>query len=352
MPGKKLAWTVPGGLPLLAALVPDGVDVKVIDEAIEDIIFADLAEFDIIGVTGMIVQRDRMLEILQKLKTLPAKVVVGGPYASIDEAFFDGMCDAIFIGEADTTWPEFINSILAGEETNYRYEQKSATDMASLPPVRIDLLKHQHYVSASLQYSRGCPFTCEFCDIIVIFGRKPRVKTPKQVLEELDGIRLSGLKFCFIVDDNFIGNKVAVKELLSSIIAWQEKHNYPLILSTEVTLNLADDPVLLELMYRANFREVFIGIESPRAASLQETKKLQNLRGDSMSDKLDRIRDAGLVVSAGFIVGFDEDDEKIFKEQLKFIEKNHIGKASLGILMAYISSCSVSFTGLMSHRNL
>ena len=225
MPGKKRAWTMAGGLPLLAALVPDGVDVTVIDESVEDINFEDLARFDIIGLTGMIVQRDRMLEILEKLRPLPAKVVVGGPYVSIDEAFFDGMCDAIFVGEADTTWPEFIRSFVAGEETSVRYEQDRPTDMTRVPPARMDVLKQQHYMSASIQYSRGCPFTCEFCDIIVIFGRRPRVKTPEQVLTELEGIRLSGLKICFMVDDNFIGNKVAVKKLLPSIIAWQEKHD-------------------------------------------------------------------------------------------------------------------------------
>ena len=334
MPGDKRAWTMAGGLPLLAALVPDGFSVTVIDESVEEIDFEDVGKFDVVGLTGMIVQRDRMLQILKKLKKLPCKVVVGGPYVSIDEDFFDGLCDTIFVGEADTTWPAYLDSVSHGRETHHRYEQKTPTDMTTVPPARLDVLKHQHYMSASMQYSRGCPFTCEFCDIIVIFGRRPRVKTPKQVLAELEGIRRAGFKICFMVDDNFIGNKVAVKKLLPEIIAWQIEHDYPLILSTEATLNLADDPELMDLMYQANFREVFIGIESPRPASLEETKKLQNLRGDTMSEKLCRIRDAGLVVSAGFIVGFDEDDAQIFDEQTKFIEDNHLGQVSLGILMA------------------
>ncbi|MEL6887847.1 MAG: radical SAM protein [Pseudomonadota bacterium] len=334
LPGDKRAWMVAGGLPLLAALVPVPHSVTLIDEAVEPIDFEALKSFDVIGLTGMIVQRDRMREILLDLRDHDAQVIVGGPYASIDEGFFDGLCDAIFVGEADTTWPAFIDTLAQGQMPDDRYEQATKTDMTTVPQARFDLMKGRHYVSASLQYSRGCPFTCEFCDIIVIFGRRPRVKDPAQVITELDQVRKAGFDNCFVVDDNFIGNKVAVKKLLPEIIAWQEKHGYPLTLSTEATINLADDPDLLDLMCRANFRDVFIGIESPRAASLAETRKLQNVRGDPMADKLARIRDAGIVVSAGFIVGFDEDDADIFAEQLKFIDDNNIGQAALGTLFA------------------
>ena len=325
---------MPGGLPLLAALIPEGHAITLIDEAVEAIDFDFLAQFDVIGVTGQIVQRERMREILVAARDLPATVIVGGPYASIDEGFFEGLCDTIFVGEADETWPVFLTTLANGEVTEKRYEQNAPTDVTRLPSSRLDLMKSGQYVSASIQYSRGCPFTCEFCDIIVIFGRRPRVKSPAQVLTELEAVRSAGFSVCFVVDDNFIGNKVAVKKLLPEIIAWQEKNGYPLVLSTEVTINLADDPDLMDLMHRANFRDVFIGIESPRAESLTETKKLQNIRGDSMSDKLARIRDAGMVVSAGFIVGFDEDDLDIFDEQVRFIEENNIGQASLGFLMA------------------
>ncbi len=319
---------------MLAALVPEPHQVTLIDEAVEPIDFEALKRFDVIGLTGMIVQRDRMREILLGLRGHDAQVIVGGPYASIDEGFFDGLCDTVFVGEADTTWPGYIETLAQGGPPEGRYEQADATDMTTLPPAQFDTAQSKHYVAASLQYSRGCPFTCEFCDIIVIFGRRPRVKAPAQVIEELERVRQAGFGTCFIVDDNFIGNKVAVKQLLPEIIAWQERHGYPLTLSTEATLNLADDPDLLDMMYRANFRDVFIGIESPRAASLAETRKLQNIRGDSMADKLARIRDAGIVVSAGFIVGFDEDDDSIFDEQLRFIEDNNIGQAALGTLTA------------------
>jgi len=334
MPGEKHAWMMPGVLTLLAALIPDHHEIVLIDEAVEDIDFEALRRFDVIGITGQIAQRDRMIEILERVKTLPGTVVVGGPYAAIDEQFFDGLCDTIFVGEADQTWPEFVEAMANGDSVQSRYEQTEKTDMATLPPARMDLMKAEHYMSASIQYSRGCPFTCEFCDIIVIFGRRPRVKSAKQVIAELEGVWKAGFGVCFVVDDNFIGNKVAVKKMLPELIRWQEENGYPLVLSTEATLNLADDAELMELMIRANFREVFIGIESTREESLIETKKLQNIRGESMSTKLGRIRDAGLVVSAGFIVGFDEDDDRIFEEQVQFIESNNIGRVSFGVLVA------------------
>ena len=333
-PGDKRAWTMGGALPLLAALTPAGHDVRLIDESVEVIDFDRLDDYDIIGLTGMIVQRDRMKEILQRLRPLPGLVVVGGPYASIDEAFFDGLCDALFVGEAEQTWPGFVGDVALGRPIRRRYEQAEPTDMALVPKPRIELLKSHHYMSASMQFSRGCPFRCEFCDIIVLFGRRPRVKTADQMLAELDDIRQTGLNICFIVDDNFIGNKPAVMRLLPEIIRWQERHGYPLVFSTEATLNLADDPDLMAMMVKANFREVFIGLESPRPASLQETRKTQNLAGDGMAAKLDRIRDAGLVVAAGFIVGFDADDDRIFAEQYDFIADNALAQVSLGILMA------------------
>jgi radical SAM superfamily enzyme YgiQ (UPF0313 family) len=185
-----------------------------------------------------------------------------------------------------------------------------------------------------LQFSRGCPFQCEFCDIIVTFGRRPRTKRSEQVIEELDEMHQAGFFSCFIVDDNFIGNKKSAKELLRLIIPWQQKHGYPLRLTTEASVNLADDAELLELMYQANFRSVFIGIETPRVTSLNETRKFQNTRGDSLDAKLARIQNAGLDISGGFIVGFDNDDETIFEDQFRFIQGNGILLAMVGMLAA------------------
>jgi radical SAM superfamily enzyme YgiQ (UPF0313 family) len=168
----------------------------------------------------------------------------------------------------------------------------------------------------------------------VIFGRKPRVKDPDQLVAELDDMRRAGFHSVFIVDDNFIGNKKKAKDLLVKLIPWMERHNYPLHLTTEASIDLANDAELLELMYRANFRSVFIGIETPRLDSLRETKKFQNIRGDTMEAKLARIRDAGLEVNAGFIVGFDHDDKEIFADQFRFIQENGITLAMVGMLQA------------------
>jgi len=206
--------------------------------------------------------------------------------------------------------------------------------MELVPTPRYDLLKADRYASGALQFSRGCPFSCEFCDIIVIFGRRPRLKKPEQVLLELDAMREAGFHSVMLVDDNFVGNKKKAKELLRELIPWQEKHGYPLRINTQASINLADDPVLLDLMYRANFRSVFIGIETPSKASLEETKKFQNTRGDSLEAKLARIQNAGLDISAGFIVGFDNDDHSIFDIQYDFIQNNGVLLAMVGMLGA------------------
>jgi len=332
-PGKKKSSIVTGALPHLAGLVP-AHDVRLVDENVEEIAWGELETFDIVGVTGMNVQKERMRQILEKLRPMHVLTVVGGAYASVDEGFFDGLCDVLFSGEADETWPEFVSCVANGGNHDTLYKQHNPTDMTRVPKPRFDLLKVDSYASGGLQFSRGCPFQCEFCDIIVTFGRRPRTKHPEQVIEELDEMRRVGFFSCFIVDDNFIGNKKAAKALLRLIIPWQQKHGYPLRLTTEASINLADDAELLELLYQANFRSVFIGIETPRVASLKETKKFQNTVGDSLEAKLARIRNAGLEVSAGFIVGFDNDDCTIFEDQYRFIQDNGILLAMVGMLTA------------------
>jgi len=332
-PGDRKCTMITGAMPHLAGLVPDH-EVVIVDENIEEIDFEALKEFDIVGVTGMIVQKERMREILERVRELKIFTVVGGAYASVNEGFFDGLCDVLFTGEADETWPEFIECFATGKEYKTFYKQATPTDMKTVPKPRSDLLKANRYASGALQFSRGCPYRCEFCDIIVTFGRRPRTKDPKQVIEELEDIRRAGFFSCFIVDDNFIGNKKEAKGLLRLIIPWQEENGYPLRLTTEASINLADDPELLELLYQANFRSVFIGIETPRLASLKETKKFQNTTGDSIDAKLSRIQKAGLDISAGFIVGFDNDDSEIFEDQFRFIQDNGVLLAMVGMLSA------------------
>jgi len=332
LPGDKRNIMVTGALPALAALAPDHCSVDLVDENVEPIDFAALEGYDVIGVTGMIVQHQRMREILLRIKDYPATIVLGGPYVSVAEGQFTGLCDVRFIGESEQTWPGFLLALGRGEDVLERYEQADRTDMSTVPPPRYELLKAERYVMATLQFSRGCPFMCEFCDIITIFGRKPRMKSPAQMIREFDAIRAAGFTRCFLVDDNFIGNKYKAKELLAALIQWQEANHYPLIFTTEASINLADDAEMMQLMVKANFRQVFIGIESPRAASLEETRKVQNTRGDGLLEKIQRVRDAGLVINGGFMVGFDNDDEAVFEEQYEFISAAGIANASLAIL--------------------
>jgi radical SAM superfamily enzyme YgiQ (UPF0313 family) len=332
MPGDKRSWVVTGALPALAALAPPHCSVTLIDENVEPIDFAALARFDVIGVTGMIVQGERMKAILAALRALPAWVVAGGPYVSVAEHEFATLCDTRFVGEAEETWPRFLTDLAAGQPVPARYEQAGRTDMRTVPSPRYDLVQADRYLMASLQFSRGCPFMCEFCDIITIFGRRPRLKSVEQMIEEFDGVRRAGFRLCFLVDDNLIGNKAGAKQLLRALCEWQRRHGYPLQLYAEASINLAEDDEMIELMVRANVRQVFIGIESPRAASLAETRKVQNVRGGSLESKVQMIRDGGLVVQAGFIVGFDNDDERIFDDQFDFIQRTGIAQALVAIL--------------------
>jgi len=321
-------------LPLLAALTPEGHAVTLVDENVEPIDFERLARADIVGLTGMSVQRERMREILVELKGRGAFCVVGGPWVSVREDAFDGLVETIFVGEAETTWPEFLADWGAGRH-RARYEQADRTDMTRVPLPRHDLLKLDRYLFGSLQISRGCPFQCEFCDIIVTFGRRPRLKGTGQVLGELESLWRQGMGIVFVVDDNLIGNKEAIKEHLRAIAAWQRQHDYPLILSTEASIDLADDEELMGLMTEANFVSVFVGIETPNEASLRETKKLQNLRGTrSLVEKVRGIQGAGLEVWCGLIVGFDHDDAGVFDIQERFVEGARISHAMIGMLAA------------------
>jgi radical SAM superfamily enzyme YgiQ (UPF0313 family) len=331
--GKRAALPV-AALPLLAALTPPGHRITLIDENVEPIDFARCAAADIVGVTGMVVQRRRMREILTELRRRGCFTAVGGPWVSVSENYFGPLADVVFVGEAEETWPRFLAEHAAGI-AGRRYEQDEKTDMTRVPAPRFDLLKMRHYAFGSVQFSRGCPFQCEFCDIIVVFGRRPRLKTAPQIIAELDALRELRVPYVFIVDDNLIGNKRAVKELLREVIAWQRANGFPLTFVTEASLDLADDGEMMRLMTEANIVIVFVGIESPNEASLREAKKLQNTRrGGSMVEKVHRIQDAGMEVWAGMIVGFDGDDAGVFAAQRRFLEAARISTAMIGMLSA------------------
>ncbi len=331
----KRANTPVAALPLLAALTPREYAVTLIDENIESINYDALANMDIVGVTGMSVQRFRMTQILQELKQRGCFTVVGGAWVTVQEDYFGDLADVIFVGEAEDTWSAFLCDWHEGRWKR-RYEQHTKSDMTRVPTPRFDLLKMHEYLYASIQISRGCPFLCEFCDIIVTFGRLPRIKTSAQVLAELDSLRAQHVKQVFIVDDNLIGNKAAIKVVLRDIVTYQQAHGYPFTFFTEATLDLAEDDELMGLMTAANIEGLFIGIESPNEDSLKETKKHQNVRpaAGSMLDRVHRIQHAGIEVTCGMIVGFDHDDATIFQAQLQFLAEAHIPHVMLGLLYA------------------
>jgi radical SAM superfamily enzyme YgiQ (UPF0313 family) len=321
-------------LPLLAALTPSEHAVTLVDENVETLDFGRLARADIVGVTGMSVQRFRMREILSELKRRGIFTAVGGPWVSVQEDYFDGLADTIFVGEAEETWPQFLADWRHGRHQR-RYEQADKSDMSRVPTPRFDLIDMRQYMFGSVQFSRGCPFQCEFCDIIVTFGRRPRLKTSTQVIAELEALRAQNMRVVFIVDDNLIGNKKAIKVLLRDVIAWQQANGYPLIFFTEASLDLADDPELMQLMVDVNITSVFVGIESPNEESLRETKKFQNVRkGGTILDRVHAIQSAGMEVWCGMIVGFDHDDPTIYESQRQFIQEAHIVQAMLGMLHA------------------
>ncbi|MDB5397283.1 MAG: Fe-S oxidoreductase [Rhodospirillales bacterium] len=335
--GKK-ANLPPAGLLLLAALTGGEHHVTIIDENVAPIDYDRCARADLVGLTGMIVQRHRMREILTELKLRGVVTVVGGPWVSVEEAYFGPLADFVFVGEAEDTWPRFLEDWAAGQPAS-RYEQAERTDMSLVPPPRLDLVDMERYAFGSVQFTRGCPFTCEFCDIIVMFGRRPRLKTAPQIIVELEALRRHNVEVVFIVDDNLIGNRKAIKEVLREVVAWQKHNNYPLTFFTEASIDLADDDEMMQLLVAANVVHVFVGIETPNEASLKETKKLQNVRkGGTLVEKVHRIQEAGLEVWSGMMLGFDNDDSTIFEAQRRFIADARIVSTMIGMIYAIPST--------------
>src|SRR6266545_7968331 len=317
-------------LPTVAGLTPREHEVVLCDENVEPVDFD--TDADIVGLTGYVVHTKRIFELAAEFRRRGKFVVAGGPFASLCPEQLRDKVDVLFVDEAEYTWPQFLKDYQAGTwKAEYRQHEKPSLHDSPLP--RFDLLKIDQYRSMTIQFARGCPFNCEFCDIIVMYGRKPRTKTVAQVQAEVIEIHRLGLRNIFVVDDNFIGNKKEAKELLRALTDWQQENGYPIEFMTEVSLNVAQDDELLQLMRKANFTTIFIGIESPRAASLQETHKTQNLR-ENILDSVHRIQRAGIEVMAGMIVGFDHDDPSIFDEQFRFIQEARIPISMTGMLNA------------------
>jgi radical SAM superfamily enzyme YgiQ (UPF0313 family) len=317
-------------LPTVAGITPREHEIVLCDENVEPIDFD--TDADIIGVTGYIVHKKRLLEIVAEFRRRGKFVVAGGPYASLCPEELEGKVDVLFVDEAEYSWPKFLEDYARGSwQPVYRQVEKPSLLDSPLP--RFDLLKLDRYQTVTIQFARGCPFNCEFCDIIVMYGRRPRAKSAAQVMAEIEEVHRLGMNSIFLVDDNFIGNKKLAKELLRELEAWQRARGYPLEFNTEVSLNVAQDDELLGLLRDAGFTTIFVGIESPRRESLLETKKTQNTRGDILSD-VHHIQSFGIQVEAGMIVGFDNDDTSIFEEQFRFIQDARIPVSMTGMLNA------------------
>ncbi len=320
----------PLGLATLAALCPPHWQVRIVDENVESVPMEP--EADLIGVAGMGVQFPRQRELLGYYRARGYPVVAGGSYASLCPERYTGLADSIVAGEAEYIWPRFCADFEAGRAAPL-YRETGEVDLADSPVPRFDLLRLDAYAAVSMQFSRGCPFRCEFCDIIVMFGRRPRTKSPEQVGRELDALRAHGVSNVFFVDDNLIGNKKKAKELLAYLADYQRRHDYAFQFGTEVSLNLAEDAELMRLMREAHFGWVFIGIESPDEASLRGTGKTQNTRRDLL-ESVRIIYRNGIDVLGGFIIGFDQDDLGTFERQRRFIMSAGIQIAMIGLLTA------------------
>ena len=327
---EKQALNSPLGLATLAGLTPDGWEITLIDENVEPIDWS--AEADVVGVCGMGVQFPRQKEILQHFRRKGCFVVAGGAYASLCPEEYADLADVVIAGEAENIWPQFCRDFAKGDPQKL-YHETGEVDITTSPVPRFDLLKLDKYQKVSIQFSRGCPFLCEFCDIIVMFGRKPRTKSFEQVEQELEVLRAHGVKSVFFVDDNLIGNLPQARKLLAFLTEYQKKHDFPFTFGTEASLNMASEPKLMEAFKTAHFEWVFIGLESPSEESLAETKKNQNLRGDMLSN-LRTIYSYGIDIMAGFIIGFDHDDQTIFERQYKFIMESGIAVSMVGLLVA------------------
>jgi radical SAM superfamily enzyme YgiQ (UPF0313 family) len=328
--GKRSVFP-PLGLLTVSSLLPRDCERRLVDLEVERLKDSHIEWADMIFITGMLAQKESLHEVVQRGKQQGKLIVLGGPYvtSTIEDLPY---ADHIFQGEAETTLPQFFADLERGQAKRV-YKAPERPPLAITPVPDFGLVNLKRYSNMSVQYSRGCPFSCEFCDIIEIYGRVPRTKSNQQILAEFDALKQLGWRGpLFIVDDNFIGNKKNVRLLLPDLIEWQKKNGYPFSLLTEASVNLADDDELLVAMKDAGFRRVFLGIETPVEESLKEAQKSQN-RGNLL-DSVRKIQSRGMEVMAGFIVGFDNDPDDIFERQIEFIRESAIPMAMVGMLNA------------------
>jgi radical SAM superfamily enzyme YgiQ (UPF0313 family) len=329
---RKRAAHVPLGLITVAAMMPKNWEIKLVDMNIESLTDEHIVWADMVFIGAMVVQKESVLEVVSRAKLLGKPVVAGGPLFSGTPEEFDEI-DHLILNEAEITLAPFLEDLSSGT-LKHIYSSPVKPDITVTPLPRWDLVKMNMYASMSVQYSRGCPYDCEFCDIVNLNGRKPRVKSNEQMLAEFQLLYDYGWKGrLFIVDDNFIGNRSKVKSLLRAMIPWQNERNYPLVLYTEASVNLAQDEELMNLMTAAGFDSVFLGLETPAEECLVECGKHQNMSIDLL-EAVKTIQRNGMEVMGGFIIGFDNDPPNIFDRQIKFIQNSGVVKAMIGLLNA------------------
>jgi radical SAM superfamily enzyme YgiQ (UPF0313 family) len=329
---RKKAGAPPLGLLTIAAMLPKDWELRLVDMNVRDLTNDDLAWADMAFVSAMVVQRKSAQEVIARCQAAGVKVVAGGPLFTIEPDEFDHV-DHLVLNEGEITLPQFLADLEAGRPQHV-YTTTEFPDIRQTPVPLWHLADLKAYETVSIQFSRGCPFNCDFCNVTVLLGHRPRTKTTAQIIAELDSLYEQGWrKGVFFVDDNFIGNRRILKEeVLPALIEWRKgKAGMPF--NTEVSINLSDDPELMELMVAAGFNTVFVGIETPNEDSLAECSKFQN-KGRDLVAAVKRLHRAGLQVQGGFIVGFDSDTPNIFQQQIEFIQRSGIVTAMVGLLQA------------------
>lgn len=331
----RKAMLPPLGLVTVAAILPQEWEFKLVDRNVCDVTEAEWEWAEVVILSAMIVQKEDLLNQIQIAKRRGKRVAVGGPYATaLPQEVSEVGADYLILDEGEITLPLFVEAIARGDQSGTFRSNGEKPDVTITPVPRFDLLEFDAYAEMSVQFSRGCPFQCEFCDIIVLYGRKPRTKTPQQLLAELDRLyELGWRRSIFMVDDNFIGNKRNVKLFLKELQPWMVEHGYPFSFATEASVDLAQDQELMDAMVQCNFGAVFLGIETPDEASLTLTQKHQNTR-DSLSDAVLAITRSGLRVMAGFIIGFDGEKSGAGQRIVKFVEQTSIPTALFSMLQA------------------
>lgn len=329
--GKRSAFP-PLGLLTVAAMLPADWELRLVDANVSPLSDEAILWADWVMLSGMIVHRDSAHEIGARCARLGRPVVAGGPLFTTGHEDFPEIGHFV-LGEAEELVGRLVEDMRAGRVAP-TYRATRFPDVKRTPVPRWDLVDLRHYVTMPVQFSRGCPFDCEFCDIVAMYGRVPRTKDPGQVIAELEALVAAGWRdMVFLVDDNFIGNRKLVRELLVRLVEWRERGAAPLGFLTEASVNLADEPVLLDLMVRAGFKKVFVGLETPVAESLEECRKVQNRKRD-LVEAVKAIQAAGLEVMGGFIVGFDNDPLDVFRRQFEFVQRAGVVTAMVGLLTA------------------